>query len=70
MKFTVYFELINKLEFNFMYCVQYIKKKAKEWNVSMDVKAELKFDLPRVYRHQKLPSKDIAVDFIRFEHIH
>ncbi|CAH1238111.1 METTL5 [Branchiostoma lanceolatum] len=45
---------------------QHIKKKAKEWNVNMEVVAELRFDLPAMYKFHKHKSVDIEVDFIRF----
>ena len=45
---------------------QFIVKKAKEWNVDVEVLAELKFAIPQMYKFHKKKSKDVAVDFIRF----
>lgn len=44
----------------------HIMKKAKDWNVQADVVAQLRYDLPRSYKHHKKDSVDIEVDFIRF----
>ena len=43
----------------------FIAKRAAEWGVSSRVVAELKFALPKMYRHQKKASLDVAVDFWR-----
>ncbi|XP_069472275.1 rRNA N6-adenosine-methyltransferase METTL5 isoform X1 [Ambystoma mexicanum] len=43
----------------------YVKKKAEEWNVNMEVIAELRYDLPASYKFHKKKSVDIEVDFIR-----
>ncbi|XP_017591120.1 rRNA N6-adenosine-methyltransferase METTL5 isoform X4 [Corvus cornix cornix] len=45
---------------------QHIQKKAAEWEVKMEVLAELRFDLPASYKFHKKKSVDIEVDFIRF----
>ena len=45
---------------------QHIEKKAAEWNVTMEVMAELRFDLPATYHFHKHKSVDIEVDLIRF----
>ncbi|XP_063256619.1 rRNA N6-adenosine-methyltransferase METTL5 isoform X2 [Prinia subflava] len=45
---------------------QHIQKKAAEWEVTMQVLAELRFDLPASYKFHKKKSVDIEVDFIRF----
>ncbi|KAF7248324.1 Methyltransferase-like protein 5 [Varanus komodoensis] len=45
---------------------QHIQKKADEWNVKMEVLAELRYDLPASYKFHKKKSVDIEVDFIRF----
>ncbi|XP_015674655.1 methyltransferase-like protein 5 [Protobothrops mucrosquamatus] len=45
---------------------QHIQKKADEWNIGMEVLAELKYDLPASYKFHKKKSVDIKVDFIRF----
>merc|ERR1711974_393919 len=46
---------------------EHIVKKAYEWNVSCEVLAELKFDLPRSYKFHNKQSVDVHVDFVRFE---
>ncbi|KAI7872979.1 S-adenosyl-L-methionine-dependent methyltransferase [Spinellus fusiger] len=45
---------------------EHIIKKAKEWGVGCEVLAELKFDVPMMYKFHKKKSVDIAVDFLRF----
>ncbi|XP_063704268.1 rRNA N6-adenosine-methyltransferase Mettl5 [Culicoides brevitarsis] len=45
----------------------FIKKKAGEWGLESQVVAELRYDLPSSYKFHKKDSKDIAVDFWRFE---
>ena len=47
---------------------QHIKKRAAEWGVTMEVLAELRFDLAASYRFHTKDSVDIEVDFIRFAH--
>lgn len=44
----------------------YVKKKAEEWKVKMEVIAELRYDLPASYKFHRKKSVDIEVDFIRF----
>jgi len=44
----------------------HILKKAKDWGVTAQVIAELRYDLPNTYKHHKKSSVDIQVDFIRF----
>ena len=52
---------------------EHIVKKAKEWQLKMDVLAVLQFDIPKLEKkraHRKTstaPLKSIEVDFIRFE---
>ncbi|KAI9591580.1 methyltransferase-like protein 5 [Syncephalis fuscata] len=46
---------------------EHILKKAKEWNVKCTVLAELKFDVPAMYKFHKKKSVDIEVDLLRFE---
>ncbi|KAI0223949.1 Methyltransferase-like protein 5 [Lamellibrachia satsuma] len=46
----------------------HVSKKAAEWGVSMEVMAELRFDLPATYKFHKQRSVDIGVDLIRFAH--
>ncbi|CAF0851798.1 unnamed protein product [Brachionus calyciflorus] len=53
---------------------EYIKIKAKQWNMKMEVVSELKYNIPKVdSRNKKLikdaKEKDIAVDFLRLTHI-
>ncbi|KAG5283662.1 hypothetical protein AALO_G00044570 [Alosa alosa] len=45
---------------------EHIQKKANDWNVKMEVIAELRYDLPASYKFHKKKSVDIQVDFIRF----
>ncbi|CAO0789293.1 unnamed protein product [Mucor circinelloides] len=45
----------------------HIEKKAKEWGVTFEVVAELKFDVPMMYKFHKKKNVEIAVDFLRFE---
>jgi len=45
---------------------EHILKKAKDWGVTAQVIAELRYDLPNTYKHHKKSSVDIHVDFIRF----
>jgi len=44
----------------------FVLRKAKEWGVTPQVLAELRYDLPATYKHHKKSSVDIQVDFIRF----
>ncbi|CAG8592433.1 17974_t:CDS:2 [Cetraspora pellucida] len=46
---------------------EYILRKAQEWNVECEVLAEMKFDVPMMYKFHKKKSVDINVDFLRFE---
>ena len=48
--------------------LQHVSKKAVEWGVSMEVMAQLRFDLPATFRFHKQRSVDIEVDLIRFAH--
>ncbi|CAG8671962.1 1829_t:CDS:2 [Ambispora leptoticha] len=44
---------------------EHILKKAKEWGVDCEILAELKFDIPNMYKFHKKKSVDIQVDFLR-----
>lgn len=44
----------------------YIAKTAAAWGVSSRVVAELQFEIPKMYKHHKHESLDVAVDFWRF----
>ena len=46
----------------------HIRSKADQWGVSVEVLAELRYNLPASYMFHKKSSVDIAVDFIRFSH--
>lgn len=46
---------------------EYIKKKALDWKLDSSVIAELRYDLPSSYKFHKQRSKDIEVDFWRFQ---
>ena len=43
-----------------------LKKAENEWNVKVEVLAQLKYDLPASYKHHKKSNVDIDVDFMRF----
>ncbi len=45
---------------------QFILKKAAEWDVEVEVIAQLRWDIPKMYSFHKKKSVDIEVDFIRF----
>lgn len=46
---------------------EYILKKVKDWGVKAEVLAQLRYDLPKTYKFHKKQSKDVEVDFYRFE---
>ena len=46
---------------------EHIQKKAIAWGCSMDVLAQMKFDIGKMYKFHKKKSVDIEVDLIRFE---
>ena len=46
---------------------EYIKKKASEWGVNMEVLAELRFNLAASYKFHRKKTVDIEVDFIRID---
>jgi hypothetical protein len=41
--------------------------KAAELGLQVEVVAELRFDIPKMYKHHKQKTADVEVDFIRFE---
>ena len=43
-------------------------KVADAHDYNIEVLAELKFDVPKMYKHHKQKSKDIFVDLYRFTH--
>ena len=43
-----------------------IKKAKNDWNVNVEVLAQLRYDLPASYKHHKKSSVDIEVDLLRF----
>ncbi|CAL1582347.1 unnamed protein product [Knipowitschia caucasica] len=45
---------------------EHIQKKAHDWGVTMEVIAELRYDIPASFKFHKKKSVDIQVDFIRF----
>lgn len=49
--------------------VQHFARIAKSRNISMEVVAELKFDLDKTYNFQRSQSKDISVALLRFSHV-
>ncbi|VDP16355.1 unnamed protein product [Soboliphyme baturini] len=48
---------------------RFILKKAQQWGVEAEVVAELRFDLPAVYKFHKCETQDVQVDFLRFSKI-
>ena len=42
-------------------------KATRDWGLGAQVLAEMRFDVPAMYKFHKQKSKDIAVDFLRFE---
>lgn len=46
---------------------EHIQKKAIAWGCSMDVLAQMKFDIGKMYKFHKKKSVDIEVDLIRLE---
>ncbi|KAJ1429911.1 methyltransferase like 5 [Ochromonadaceae sp. CCMP2298] len=42
---------------------------AQEHNFKLEVLAEVKYDIPKTFKHHKHKSKDIFVDLLRFTHI-
>ncbi|GAB1597996.1 methyltransferase-like protein 5 [Argonauta hians] len=52
---------------------EYIKKKAAEWNVDIEIIAQLRYNIENNYKCHKKKSVDIDVDFIRLSfksHLH
>ena len=47
----------------------HILRKAKDWGMKPNILAKLRYDLPMTYKFHKKSSKDIEVDFYRFEKI-
>ena len=43
----------------------FIKKKCTEWGCEATVVAELKFEIPKMYKHHRKASVDVNVDFWR-----
>ncbi|KAH0952712.1 hypothetical protein HN011_008757 [Eciton burchellii] len=68
-----FLEIAIKLSSNIVYSLHksstrdYILSKASQLGAKGTVIAELRYDLPRVYKFHKKGSVDIQVDFIRFE---
>ena len=46
---------------------KFLISKAAEWGLHVEVIAELRFDIPKMYKHHKQKIADVEVDFIRFE---
>ncbi|KAG9290009.1 hypothetical protein G9A89_010315 [Geosiphon pyriformis] len=44
---------------------EHVLKKAREWDVTCEILAELKFDIPMMYKVHKKSSVDIEVDLLR-----
>ena len=43
----------------------FIKKRCAEWGCEASVVAELKFEIPKMYKHHRKASLDVDVDFWR-----
>lgn len=43
---------------------QYIVKTVQEFGADCEIIAELRFDIPKLYKKHRQPSKDIAVDLV------
>jgi len=48
----------------------YLEKKIKSWGLGVEVVAELKFDIPKMYKFHTKKSADVQVDLIRAYHHH
>ena len=46
---------------------QHIYRKAKQWGVGVEVVSQMRFNIPKMYKFHKSQSRDIDVDFLRFE---
>ena len=46
---------------------KHLLKKAAEWGVEAEVLAELRFDIPKMYKFHKKKTMDIEVDLLRLE---
>ncbi|ORZ38220.1 S-adenosyl-L-methionine-dependent methyltransferase [Catenaria anguillulae PL171] len=46
---------------------EYLKKRAADWGCDFEVVAEMKFDIPQMYKFHKKKSVDVMVDLIRLE---
>lgn len=44
----------------------HFQKKAEEWGVSFEVVAQLRFDIPKMYKFHKKETADVQVDLLRF----
>ncbi|PRP80636.1 methyltransferase-like protein 5-like [Planoprotostelium fungivorum] len=49
---------------------EYILKKCEEWGVQAEVVAQLRWDIPKMYKFHKQKSADIQVDLIRIQTNH
>lgn len=47
---------------------QHFIRLAEEHDFTLEVLAELKYDIPKTFKHQKLKTKDVFVDLYRFTH--
>jgi predicted RNA methylase len=46
----------------------YFLRLAEDKGFHIEVLAELKYDIPKTFKHQKMKSKDVFVDLYRFTH--
>jgi len=54
---------------NLLWFVQHFARIAKSRNISLEVVAELKFDVNKTYSFQRSQSRDISVALLRFSHV-
>jgi hypothetical protein len=68
------FRILSLLTSLFLFCftsiffLQHFIRLAASQGFSMEVIAELKYELPKVHKFHKQKSKDIEVDLYRFSH--
>jgi hypothetical protein len=48
--------------------VQHIVKQGQRWGVDTEVIAQLRFDIPKMYKFHKKKEVDVEVDLVRFAH--
>ena len=53
---------------SYLLLLQHFIRLAEEHDYTLEVLAELKYDIPKTFKHQKLKTKDVFVDLYRFTH--